>query len=152
MRRESDNRPVLCVLDLDVLRVDAERRGRVFEEVVKSVGPTDGSVMLKVSKKNSNYTSASLADFLNHRFYRKDYPSFQPLSADATTESVLADSLSQKFGPVRFVRRLRDFVWAGFASNAAALNAAAAGRIQVGGSEYQGGDRFAYDLCTFHWC
>ena len=52
MRRVSDNRPVLCVLDLDVLRVDAERRGRVFEEVVKSVGPTDGSVMLKVSKKN----------------------------------------------------------------------------------------------------
>ena len=56
MRWKSNHRPVLCVLDLDVLRVDAERRGRVFEEVVKSVGPTDGSVMLKVSKQNSNYT------------------------------------------------------------------------------------------------
>ena len=41
---------MLCVLDLDALRVDAERRGKVFEEVVKAVGPTDGSVMLKVAK------------------------------------------------------------------------------------------------------
>ena len=39
----------MCVLDLDASRVDADRRGRVFEEVVKSVGPTDGSVMLKVT-------------------------------------------------------------------------------------------------------
>ena len=54
MRWKSNHRPVLCVLDLDVLRVDAERRGRVFEEVVNSVGPTDGSVMLKVSKRNNN--------------------------------------------------------------------------------------------------
>ena len=49
------------------------------------------------------------------------------------------------------MRRLRDFVWAGFASNAAALNAAAAGRIQVGGIDYQGGDRFVYDLCALYW-
>ena len=101
---------------------------------------------------NSNYTSASLAVFHNHWFLSKDYPSFQPLSADATSESVLAETLSQKFGPVRFIRRLRDFVWAGFASNAAALNAAAAGRIQVGGNNYQGGHRVVYDLCAFHWC
>ena len=102
---------MLCVLDLDAVRVDAERRGRVFEEVVRSVGPTDGSVMLKAAS---------------------------PSSADAPTESVLAEFLSQKFGPVRFVKRLRDLVWVGFANNAVALDAAAAGRIQVGGNNYQG--------------
>ena len=107
----SDHRPVLCVLDLDAVRVDAERRGRVFEEVVKSVGPTDGSVMLK---------AASLS------------------SAEAPSESVLAEFLSQKFGPVRFVKRLRDLIWVGFANNAVALDAAAAGRIQVRGNDYQG--------------
>ena len=54
MMRKTEHRPVLCVLDLDVFKVDAERRGKVFEEVVKSVGPTDGSVMLKV-RANKNF-------------------------------------------------------------------------------------------------
>ena len=37
------------MLDVDAFRVDAERRGRAFEEAVRAVGPTDGAVVLKVS-------------------------------------------------------------------------------------------------------
>ena len=74
-----------------------------------------------------------------HRYMRA-FPSFQTAnsSADATSESGLAEFLSQKFGPVRFVKRLRDFVWVGFANSAAAMEAVAAGRIQVMGMNYQG--------------
>ena len=42
---------MLCVLDVDAFRVDAERRGRAFEEAVRAVGPPDGSVVLKASAK-----------------------------------------------------------------------------------------------------
>ena len=73
-----------------------------------------------------------------HRSMRA-FPSFQTAnsSADATSESGLAEFLSQKFGPVRFVKRMRDSVWVGFASNAVALDAEGAGRLQVMGNNFQ---------------
>ena len=39
------------MLDVDAFRVDAERRGRAFEEAVRAVGPPDGSIVLKVRAK-----------------------------------------------------------------------------------------------------
>ncbi len=49
--KQSDHRPVLAVLDLDVLRVDVERRQRVLANAIHQAGPPDGSVVLKVKPR-----------------------------------------------------------------------------------------------------
>lgn len=46
--KQSDHRPVLAVLDAEVLKVDEAKRGQIFEDSLSLVGPPDGSVMLKV--------------------------------------------------------------------------------------------------------
>ena len=46
--KQSDHRPILCVLDVEVLRVDESKREGFFEEAMSAVGPPDGSVLLQV--------------------------------------------------------------------------------------------------------
>ena len=47
--KQSDHRPILAVLDVEVLKVDTRRREEYFEEALKSIGPPDGSILLQVS-------------------------------------------------------------------------------------------------------
>ena len=91
------------------------------------------------SQDKSNFNSPKKSPNLRSVTAFSPFQVANPSSADAPpSESALAESLSQKFGPVRFVKRLRDFVWVGFANSAAAMDAVAAGRIQVMGMNYQG--------------
>ncbi len=46
--KQSDHRPILCVLDVEVNRVDEDRREEFFRRAIGDVGPPDGSVLLQV--------------------------------------------------------------------------------------------------------
>jgi hypothetical protein len=46
--KQSDHRPILAVIDIEVHKLDEKRRGEVFEEELKNVGPPDGTVVLQV--------------------------------------------------------------------------------------------------------
>ncbi|XP_041127679.1 synaptojanin-1-like isoform X3 [Polyodon spathula] len=47
--KTSDHRPVVAVIDIDVLEVDPEARQRVYKEVFAVQGPPDGTVLVSLS-------------------------------------------------------------------------------------------------------
>jgi synaptojanin len=47
--KQSDHRPVLGIVDIEVMRILPEEREKVFADALESVGPPDGSVLLQVS-------------------------------------------------------------------------------------------------------
>ena len=49
--KQSDHRPVVALLEVEVRRVDAARRRATFERLVQQAGPPDASVLLTVRKK-----------------------------------------------------------------------------------------------------
>lgn len=46
--KQSDHRPILAILDVEVLSVNEEKREGLFEGALGRVGPPDGSVLLQV--------------------------------------------------------------------------------------------------------
>ena len=49
--KQSDHRPILALLDVEVLKVNEKKRETVFDEALAVVGPPDGSILLQVIKK-----------------------------------------------------------------------------------------------------
>ena len=59
--KQSDHRPVLAIIDVEVHKVDAEKREIVFQEALKDLGPPDGSIILQViSNKRTGRTYSPL--------------------------------------------------------------------------------------------
>lgn len=46
--KQSDHRPVIAIVDIDIYRVDDERRKQVFMEVIQDLGPPDATVVVQV--------------------------------------------------------------------------------------------------------
>ena len=46
--KQSDHRPVVALLEVDVRQVDPQRRHDTFERLVQQAGPPDASVILTV--------------------------------------------------------------------------------------------------------
>ncbi len=51
--KQSDHRPVLSIIDIEVSKILTDVRERVFEEALDSVGPPDGSILLQVTIDSS---------------------------------------------------------------------------------------------------
>jgi hypothetical protein len=47
--KQSDHRPVLGIVDIEVTRILEDKREAVFEDALDNAGPPDGSVLLQVS-------------------------------------------------------------------------------------------------------
>ena len=47
--KQSDHRPIMAVLDIDVLKLNSRKREDVFTEELAEIGPPDGNVILQVS-------------------------------------------------------------------------------------------------------
>ena len=47
--KQSDHRPIMAVLDIDVLKLNSRKREDVFKEELAEIGPPDGNVILQVS-------------------------------------------------------------------------------------------------------
>ncbi len=46
--KQSDHRPVLAIIDVEVSRIVPEKREAVFADALENAGPPDGSVLLQV--------------------------------------------------------------------------------------------------------
>lgn len=46
--KQSDHRPVIAIIDVDVLQVNDERRNQVFLEVMEDLGPPDATIVVHV--------------------------------------------------------------------------------------------------------
>ena len=45
-------RPVMAILDIEVLCVDEKRREEVYQEVISQQGPPDGSIVVSIDGKD----------------------------------------------------------------------------------------------------
>ena len=46
--KQSDHRPVFGIFDVDILKLETNKREQIFEDALKGVGPADGSILLQV--------------------------------------------------------------------------------------------------------
>lgn len=62
-------RPVVAIMDVDVLEVDAEVRHQVYKDVIALQGPPDGTVLVSLcSSGEDDYFDDALIDELLDKF------------------------------------------------------------------------------------
>nr|XP_055064432.1 synaptojanin-1 isoform X6 [Misgurnus anguillicaudatus] len=67
--KTSDHRPVVAIIDMDVLEVDPEARHQVYKEVIAHQGPPDGTILVSLcSSGPDDYFDDALIDDLLDKF------------------------------------------------------------------------------------
>lgn len=46
--KQSDHRPVIAIVDIDIFQIDELRRSQVFMEVIQDLGPPDATIVVQV--------------------------------------------------------------------------------------------------------
>lgn len=107
--KQSDHRPVIATIDIDVHCVDPEKREHVFQEVIQDLGPPDGTIVVKAVEDVED------ADVF-----------------DDNLMSALIQDLSH-IGEAILVRYVGETIWVTFRDGQCALAAAKKGMTQVCG-------------------
>lgn len=47
--KQSDHRPVIAIIDIEIAQIDVDRRRAVFHDVIKDLGPPDATIVIHVS-------------------------------------------------------------------------------------------------------
>ena len=84
--KQSDHRPILAIMDVEVHKVDSEKREKVFQEALKELGPPDGSIVLQFD----DVIGADLNEIVDEHF----------------TET-LKTKITEEFGDLRFILFIR---------------------------------------------
>jgi len=108
--KQSDHRPVIATIDIDVHCVDPEKRERVFKEVIQDLGPPDGTIIVKAVDDVEDMDSV----FDNNLMF------------------ALIQDLSH-IGEAILVRYVGETIWVTFRDGQCALAAAKKGMTQVCG-------------------
>lgn len=106
--KQSDHRPVMAILDIEVIEADPEARTSIFKKVIKEAGPQDATVVI-ASHGHSLYTED---DF----------------------KTTLLDNLSQ-YGEVVIVRQVEDSIFVVFRDSYSALLLAQSGSTVLANGE-----------------
>ncbi|KAK7576500.1 hypothetical protein V9T40_012786 [Parthenolecanium corni] len=106
--KQSDHRPVIALLEIEIRQVEPQKRDQVFKNVLHCVGPLDGTVVLKT------LNSVDIASVFDDAFMAE-----------------LLQTLST-FGEVILVRFVENVMWVTFKEGVSALNAAAQSTLQIG--------------------
>lgn len=112
--KQSDHRPVIATIDIDVHCVDEEKRDIVFREVIQDEGPPDGTVVIRTNENWDDAENTFDDDFM----------------------TALVQELSQ-IGEVILVRFVENTIWITFKTGKSALAAVAKGAMIIGGKELQ---------------
>ncbi|XP_017096781.2 synaptojanin-1 [Drosophila bipectinata] len=113
--KQSDHRPVIAIIDAEIMEIDQQRRRAVFEQVIRDLGPPDSTIVVHVMESSGG---------------EEDGPTIY----DENVMSALIAELS-KMGEVTLVRYVEDTMWVTFRDGESALNAAAKRSILVCGLE-----------------
>ncbi|XP_070494173.1 synaptojanin-1 [Chironomus tepperi] len=100
--KQSDHRPVISILDIEVANIDVDRRSDVFNDVIKNLGPPDGTVVIHSVDQQVEDDGESIYDE----------------NITATLVQELAE-----FGEVTLVRFVGETMWVTFKEGQAALAA-----------------------------
>lgn len=110
--KQSDHRPVIAIVDINVFQVDESQRSVVFKEVVQDLGPPDATIIVHNDSTQSNEDEVTVFD-----------NSFM---------MALLQELSQ-IGEVILVRFVEDTMWVTFRDGQCALVAVKKGKTQICG-------------------
>jgi synaptojanin len=50
--KQSDHRPVIAIVDIEISVIQSDKRSKVFKDVVSDLGPPDATIIIQVSKSN----------------------------------------------------------------------------------------------------
>ena len=106
--KQSDHRPVIAIVDIDVHCVDPEKRSRVFKQVIQDLGPPDGTIVVKAEEEGDDM--------------------------DSVFDDTFIDALVRELSPIGDVILLRfvgETIWVTFRDGQCALAAAREGRMTV---------------------
>ncbi|KAJ1520146.1 hypothetical protein ONE63_004363 [Megalurothrips usitatus] len=112
--KQSDHRPVIAIVDVDIYRVDEERRKRVFMEVIQDLGPPDATVVVQVVDAGEDSSAIFDDDFM----------------------TALLQELAQ-IGEVILVRFVEETMWVTFRDGQSALAAIKIGSLNLLGHTLQ---------------
>lgn len=107
--KQSDHRPVIAVVDVEIRKVDPNRRQDVFYQVIADLGPPDGTIIVHCEDVPDNDDGTVFDDNLMF---------------------ALLQELSQ-IGEVILVRFVAETMWVTFRDGQCALTAAAKKRVTV---------------------
>ncbi|KRF79769.1 synaptojanin-1 [Drosophila virilis] len=124
--KQSDHRPVIAIIDAEIMEIDQQRRRVVFDQVIRDLGPPDSTIVVHVHEQSAD------AD--------EDGPTIY----DEHVMAALIAELS-KMGEVTLVRYVEDTMWVTFRNGESALNAAAKRSTEVCGLE------LVFELKTPDW-
>ncbi|XP_033352507.1 synaptojanin-1 [Bombus vosnesenskii] len=108
--KQSDHRPVIAIIDIDIHCVESEKRERVFKEVIQDLGPPDGTIVVKAVEESDDMDSVFDENFM----------------------MALLQDFSH-IGEVILVRFVGETIWVTFRDGQCALSAARKGMTQVCG-------------------
>ena len=110
--KQSDHRPILSLIDVEVHQVNEKARETVFQEALQDLGPPDGSVLLQFD----DVIGADLNEIVDDHF----------------TES-LKSKIIEELGELRFIKFINEMIWVAFNNYSNALEAAEKNSIEVCG-------------------
>lgn len=110
--KQSDHRPVIAILDIEIAKIDTERRQMVFHDVIKDLGPPDATIVVTYGIDSADDDE----DEVNY---------------DNLTEPLLQE-LSQ-IGEVTIVRFVGETMWITFRDGQSALTVAKKRCVQICG-------------------
>ncbi|XP_053984713.1 synaptojanin-1 [Hylaeus volcanicus] len=108
--KQSDHRPVIAIVDVDIHCVEPEKREHVFREVIQDLGPPDGTIVVKAVEESDDMDSVFDGNFMTALF--QDF---------------------SHIGDVILVRFVGETMWVTFRDGQCALSAARKGMTQVCG-------------------
>lgn len=109
--KQSDHRPVIAIIDVEIAQIDANRRHTVFEEVMSELGPPDATVIIKVHVDEEEGEDGEGEADEETSIY------------DEALMAALIQELAQ-VGEVTLVRYVGETMWVTFRDGQAALAAA----------------------------
>lgn len=115
--KQSDHRPVIAIIDIEICNIDQQRRSQVFSDVIRDLGPPDGTILIQATNVPN---SADSGDEDEGSIY------------DENLMSALIQELTQ-IGEVTLVRFVGDTMWVTFRDGQSALTAAQKQFVQICG-------------------
>lgn len=126
--KQSDHRPVIAIIDIEICKIDNNRRQKVFYDVIKDLGPPDGTIVIQADPETAQYDENDETVGIY----------------DENLMSALIQELAQ-IGEVTLVRFVGETMWVTFRDGQSALTAVSKKSTQVCGVKLN------FQLKTENW-
>lgn len=123
--KQSDHRPVIAIIDIEIFQIDQELRQNVFREVIQFLGPPDATIVIHVSLNLLSHLAVSVHGFITHLQAEHSTTHDDDEESSIYDEDVMAALLQEltQIGEVTLVRYVGETMWITFRDGQSALTA-----------------------------